>query len=266
MLTETLAHHDSAVFDPLPYAEPAPLEAVEAPPLPVNEHSLLGLAEVLLKAPAQLDAWVRDPARQPELIPRLLFLALSSLALYSAVLALLLASAPISAVPFVLEHWNGSTGAAAALALAYPVGMTAATGICLPTFYFFGLLAGVRITVLQVTTHVLKGKAATAVLLLGLTPIYLTIALGMLIFQPTDDMALSVMFAIGLALPFVAGLWGMRSLYVGFLGLADTLPPERRYRRTCFLRRLTIAWTAVYVAVTPVMIWSLYHNLAVRLG
>jgi hypothetical protein len=266
MLTDTLAHHDSAVLEPLPFAEPVLREAMETPPLSVNEHSLLGLAEVLLKAPAQLDAWVRDPARQPELIPRLLFLALSSLALFAAVLALLLVSARVSAAPFVLEHWNGSGGAAVALALAYPIGMTAATGICLPTFYFFGLLAGVRITVLQVTTHILKGKAATAVLLLGLTPIYLAIALGMLIFQPTDDTALSAVFAVGLALPFLAGLWGVRSIYVGFLGLADTLPPERRCRRTCFLRRLTVAWAAVYTAVTPVMIWSLYHNLALRLG
>jgi hypothetical protein len=266
MFSETLAAHDPAVLDSLPFAEPAPpVQREQAPPLAVNERSILGLAELLLKAPAQLDAWVRDPARQAELIPRLLVLALSSLALFAAVLTLLLLAANAPAAPFVLECWNGSAGPALALALAYPVGMTAATGICLPTFYFFGLLAGVHISVLQVTAHVLKGKAATAVLLLGLTPIYLAVALGMLIFH-ADDTAMSAAFAVGLALPFLAGLWGVRSIYVGFLGLAETLPLECRSRRTCFLRRLTVAWAAVYTAVTPVMIWSLYHNLAARLG
>ena len=71
---------------------------------------------------------------------------------------------------------------------------------------------------------------------------------------------------IPLALPVLAGLWGDQWIYVGFLGLADTLPPECRSRRTCFQRRLTVAWAAVYTAVTPVTIWSLYQNLAQRLG
>lgn len=256
MLSET----DPAALAALPYAE-----VVEPPALPVNEHSILGLVELLLKAPAQLDAWTRDPSRQVELIPRLLTLALTSFALFSVVLVLLFRAANAEAVPFILENWSRSAGPAVALGLAYPIGMVAATGICLPTFYFFGLLAGVRIGVLQVTTHVIKGKAATAVLLLGLTPIYLSITLGMLIFH-AEDLAMSVALTAGLALPFLAGLWGVRSIYIGFLGLADTLPPERRCRRTCFLRRLTVAWAAVYTVVTPVMIWSLYENLAVRLG
>ena len=256
MLTEM----DPAALPALPYAE-----LVEAPTLPVNEHSLLGLVELLLKAPAQLDAWTRDPSRQAELVPRLLTLALTSFALFSAVLVLLFRAAKLEAVPFILENWSASAGPAIALGLAYPFGMVAATGICLPTFYFFGLLAGVRISVLQVATHVLKGKAATAVLLLGLTPIYLCITLGMLIFN-VEALAMSAALTVGLALPFLAGLWGVRSIYIGFLGLADTLPAELRCRRTCFLRRLTVAWAAVYTIVTPVMIWSLYYNLAARLG
>jgi hypothetical protein len=256
MLTETLANQDSATPDALPYTEPVPLaDLVEPPSLPVNENSLLGLVELLLKAPRQLDAWTRDPSRQAELIPRLLTLALASFALFSAVLVLLFRGAQPEAVPFILESWNGSPGPAVALGLAYPVGMVSAAGICLPTFYFFGLLAGVRISVLQVATHVLKGKAATAVLLLGLTPIYLCITLGMLIFH-ANDMAMSEALTAGLALPFLAGLWGVRSIYIGFLGLSDTLPPEGRRLRTCFLRRLTVAWAAVYTVVTPVMIWA----------
>jgi hypothetical protein len=266
MLTETLAKQDPCALNALSFeGPPSPAESVEPPTLPMNERSLLGLVELLLKAPEQLDDQVRDPGRQAELIPRLLILALTSFALFAIVLALLLLAAEPGAVPCFLENWNRHAGPAVALGLAYPIGMVAATGICLPTFYFFGLLAGVRISVLQVAAHVLKGKAATAVLLLGLTPIYLSITLGMLIFH-AEDKAMSIALTFGLVLPFLAGLWGVRSIYVGFLGLADTLPPERRCRRTSFLRRLTVAWSAVYTAVTPVMIWSLYQNLAARMG
>ncbi|HTU93132.1 MAG TPA: hypothetical protein VMF69_23830 [Gemmataceae bacterium] len=265
MLSETLAQNDSAVLDALSFAGSPSAETPGSPPLPINERSLLGLVELLLKVPARLDEQVRNSVRQAEIIPRLLILALTSFALFALVLALLLLAAEAGAVPFFLDNWNGSAGPAFALGLAYPIGMVAAAGICLPAFYFFGLLAGVRISMLQVAAHILKGQAATAVLLLGLTPIYLSVSLGMLIFHAQAEV-MTAALAVGLALPFVAGLWGVRSIYVGFLGLADTLPPERRCRRTCFLRRLTAAWAAVYTAVTPVMIWSLYQNLAVRLG
>lgn len=100
---------------------------------------------------------------------------------------------------------------------------------------------------------------------LGLIPIYLAVTLGMLIFDAPAE-ALTIALDVGLALPFLAGLWGVRSIYTGFLRLADTLPPEIRCRRTCFLRRLTVAWAAIYTVITPVMIWSLYQNLAAHLG
>jgi hypothetical protein len=266
MLSETLAKCDPALSDALLLKQlPQPDDAVEPAALPINYHSVLGLVELLLKGPAQLDAMIRDPSRQADLIPRLLILALTSFALFALVLALLLLAAEPGAVPLILDHWHRSGGTAFALGVAYPLGMVGATGICLPTFYFFGLLAGVRISILQVAAHVLKGKAATAVLLLGLTPIYLSVTLGMLIFH-AEDKAISIALTVGMALPFLAGLSGVRSIYVGFLGLADTLPPQRRSRRTSFLRRLTVAWAAVYTAVTPVMIWFLYQTLAVRLG
>jgi hypothetical protein len=267
MNTEPISGSDSVILDALPCEDRMPaIEHDKLPMVEADDRSLLGLTEMLLKAPAQLDARTRDPARQPELIPRLLTLALASTSLFAVVLVALLRNAGSDALPPILStHWNGGLGSALALGLAYPVGMVAATGICLPTFYFLGLLAGVRISVLQVTTHVLKGKAATAVLLLGLVPIYLALTLGMLIFNAPPE-AISVVLDVGLVLPFLAGVWGVRSIYVGFLGLADTLPQECRSRRTCFLRRLTVAWAAVYTIVTPVMIWSLYQNLAVHLG
>src|SRR5262249_55793205 len=143
MLTELPTKQDASSFEPLLAEEQRlPFESIAPLALPINERSLLGLVELLLKAPAQLDDQVRDPIRQAELIPRLLILALTSFALFSIVLTLLLLASEPGAVPFILENWGRMAGPAVALGLAYPIGMLAATGICLPTFYFFGLLAG----------------------------------------------------------------------------------------------------------------------------
>ena len=66
-----------------------------------------------------------------------------------------------------------------------------------------GLLVGVRTSVLQVTGHVMKGKASTAVMLLGILPIYVAVVLGMVVFHaPIKDLQLALY--LGLALPFVA--------------------------------------------------------------
>jgi hypothetical protein len=133
--------------------------------------------------------------------------------------------------------------------------------ICLPTFYFYSLLAGVKMTMRQVVSQVLKGKAAHAVLLLGAIPIYLAIVLGLIVFEASDPL-LQWTLKAGLVLPFVVGLWGVRSLYISVMDLADTLPPERQGRRTCFLRRMIVAWSLVYSAVAPVLIYRLWGYLA----
>jgi hypothetical protein len=240
------------------------LEAVDDPPKSAGE-STLGLAELLLKDHAGVDRMTRDDSRQADLIPRFLALALASFSIYSLATITVLHFVPGSALPpVVASHWSGG-GIAPSLALwaAYTVGMIAASGICLPSFYFFGLLAGVRLTFLQTVAHVVKGKGATSVMLVGLLPVYVAVALGMIVFE-VDECWLRASLYLGLVLPFVAGLWGVRSIHRGFLTLVDTIPQEQRHSRAVFLRRLTLAWAAVYTAVTPVMIWTLWNTLAER--
>ncbi len=244
----------------VPLVEPAD----DAPPVEADEHSMLGMAELLLKAPAQVDRLTRDADRQPELVFRFLAIALASFSLFAAVLVLLLDCVPEAALPEVLaQRWKVGVGPAVSLWLAYAVGLVAASCVCLPSFYFFGLLAGVRASWMQVTVHVLRGKGATAVLLLGLLPIYVAVVLGMVIFNAPIQ-ALRPALWLGLALPFLSGLWGVLAIYRGFLSLADSLPPERLCRRTCFLRRLTVSWAAVYSVVSPVMIYRLWEVLSER--
>jgi hypothetical protein len=237
------------------------VEIVDDFPL-IGGDSTLGVAELLLKDPARVDRMTRDEARLVELIPRFLALALTSFSIYSVALAVVLHFVPTAAMPSIIaEYWTGGAQATITLWAAYTVGMIAASGICLPSFYFFGLLAGVRLSFVQTVAHVVKGMGATSVMLVGLLPVYVAVVLGMIVFGAPDNWLNNTAY-LGLVLPFIAGLWGVRSIHRGFVTLVDTIPEEQRYSRALFLRRLTFAWAACYTAVTPVMIWTLWKTIS----
>ena len=219
----------------------------------------IDLVDLMLKDRRRLDVLIRDEARAPDLIPRLLAVALLGFTIFGIAATLIVNL--VSALPPWMPSTRWSDGTWASLTLAYVVGLVAATGVCLPSFYFYGLLAGVKLSMLQATAHAVKCLAVTAVVLVGALPIYVAVALGMAVFSaPADWMRWTI--GVGLALPFLAGLWGVRSLFVGFTDLADTLPACRQARRACFLRRLTLAWSICYTTVTPVMIFWLWTRLA----
>jgi hypothetical protein len=242
------------------------LEAVDEPQpeeasLVADGRSTLGLAELLLKDPVRVDRLARRQDCQAELNPRFLAIALASFTVFSLTMILLLDAVSAAALPpIVADAWSTAARPALSLLLAYTLGLIAASGICLPSFYFYGLLAGVKISMLQVTTHVLKGKATTAIMLMGILPIYVAAMLGLIAFGAPPEVLQAVLI-LGLALPFLAGLWGVRAIYRGFMRLADTLPVHCRDQRACFLRRLTLSWAACYTSVTPLMIYSLWAHL-----
>lgn len=243
-----------------------PAQADAAPTRTERRGELLadtGIVELLLKHQAELDRRLRTEQDQAELVPRLLAVAVGGLALYGIVATILLNMARersgfwLPGLP--PAYWNQPS--VGNLAVAYSVGLLAACGICLPSFYFYGLLAGVRMTMLAAAAHALKGAAASAVALVGILPIYVALALNALLFS-RDPAWLTVLSALALLLPFVAGLWGVYCLNRGFLMLADTIPAERRCRRACLLRRLTWAWSGCFTFVTPLVIYTLWQQLA----
>jgi hypothetical protein len=154
-----------------------------------------------------------------------------------------------------------SDGSALALVLAYDLGLVAATGLCLPSFYFFSLLAGVKFSLGQIVAQVMRSKAASAVVLVGILPIYVAVVLGMVVFGAEPDLLETGLY-LGLVLPFVAGLNGVVVLYRGVRGMASTMPEGCRARRECFLRRLVLCWSACYTAVSPVLIYRLWEFFA----
>lgn len=224
-----------------------------------------GVIEMLLKNREGLNELLRHEDRQRELIPRLMAVALAGFFAYGIIATGILNAFQIR-TGYWLPHlpaarWNDfSIGN---LALSYTLGLIAANGICLPSFYFYGLLAGIQTTMLSVTAHALKGMAAGAVALVGLLPIYVAFALTALVFPFPWTMGGQIVWTvIGLALPFIAGIWGAVNLYQGFVGLADTMSSKRRCERECFLRRLIFAWVGCFTFVTPVVIYSLWDLLS----
>jgi hypothetical protein len=226
---------------------------------PVDRPRTAGLVELLLKDGRRVDALIRDEALAPDLIPRLLAVALAGFTVFGVAVTTVvnLAGTQPSWVPSV--RWPD--GAWASLTLAYVLGLIAATGVCLPSFYFYGLLAGVRLSMLQAAAHAVRCLAVTAVVLVGVLPVYVALALGTVVFSAPVGLVHRAI-VLGLALPFIAGLWGVRSLFVGFTDLAGTLPASRQAHRASFLRRLTLAWSVCYTAVTPLMIDWLWTRLA----
>jgi hypothetical protein len=259
--------------------EPAASTADDVP----AQTGLFDLVELILKRRDRLERLVRNPTRQAELLPKFLAISLIGFVFFGVAMSLvftsarewpqvapirdLLAGHGIGLAPFAtfdagetaLDPWFD--GSALALIAAYALGLVAATGICLPSLYFYGLLAGVQMTMLDVVLQALKAKATTAVALVGILPIYAALALGMVVFDLPAPLQQAT-FWLGLILPFLAGGFGTYALYQGLSGFADTLCADRRSRRSCFLRRLVLAWAACYTAITPVMIHSLWALLA----
>jgi hypothetical protein len=150
------------------------------------------------------------------------------------------------------------------MVIAYAFGLVAASCVCLPNLYFYSLLAGLRMTFTEVVLRTLKAKAVTAIALVGILPIYAALVLGAVVFVKGEFVKGEIVqsaLAVGLVLPFLAGLWGTRSLYVGFGELCDRMPEEFQANRACFLRRLIFAWCGCYTAVAPVMIATVWQNL-----
>ncbi len=244
----------------------APAGLKDEPSLATEAPTTLGLVELLLKQPGRVDALSHEAAHQAALLPRLLLIAQASYLVFGLVLVLVLNVAPAEALRFGpllgIPPAAWEDGTALSLPLAYNLGIVLAACVCLPSFYFYSLLAGVRLSWLQISLVVAKGTAANAVMLLGILPIYVAIALGGIVLHAPAELLHGAIVA-GLLLPFGAGLWGLREIYRSIVTLSANIPLQGPCPRPCFLRRLTFAWAAVYTAVVPVMIYRLWEYFAI---
>jgi hypothetical protein len=222
------------------------------------EPSFANLTEMTLKRPEDVRAVVKDEPSQARAALNLLLLGLSGVALYSVVFTVIVAAAPkVDWLPAV----SLKDRTALRPLLTYTIGMAGALGICLPSFYFYGLLAGVRATMLQVTAISLHAFARSGVLLMGLLPVYVAAILGVVILGATEGLAYEALVLAGVLLPFLAGLSSLPVCYRGFVDLLDTLPEARAESRAPMVRLLALAWGTLYTAVAPVTLWAVRGEL-----
>ena len=123
-----------------------------------------------------------------------------------------------------------------------------ALSICLPSFYFYTQLSGIDASFRVVTAQALRAQATTSVLLLAALPVYLVVALAHI---AVGFMDVPTVIMCGLGLPFVVGLIGVGAVYKSFSRLAKKMPITHQ-RRGSFVKRLVVAWGAVYTFVAPV--------------
>lgn len=246
------------------------------------DPTVIGITDAILKSPRSLDRAVTDSSDSSALIMRLLLVALVGFVMFGIAMSLVFSSAGMwpklqplknalttrlsdvmafQSLPLdsgKLTPWLN--GRAIKLTAAYCLGLIGATGICLPSLYFYGLLAGVRMTMLDVVKHALKAKATTAIALVGILPVYAAFGLAVILFD-ANELTREFVFHLGLALPFLAGIAGCHSLYRGFGELACYLPTVRHHQRKCFLRRMVLSWSVIFTAVSPVMIHEIWAAL-----
>jgi hypothetical protein len=269
----------SDTADSIPYAEVIESVAVADPPEAIQTAQIV---ELILKHRTALNRQLRASSRKADLATRLLGISLASFVLFGAAMAIACDAAALwphltptsewikspsaELVTFVkatgpkrfVQSWLA--GRAVRMIVAYAFGLIAASGVCLPSLYFYGLLSGLRMSVTEVVLHALKAKATAAVALVGILPVYAALVLGVVVF-PLPAEIVQTTLVVGLCLPFIAGLWGTKSLYVGFAERCDTMPEAFQTNRACFLRRLVLSWCACYTAVAPIMIATVWQHL-----
>jgi hypothetical protein len=222
------------------------------------EPTFANLAEMTLKRPEDVRSVARDEDLQPRVVLNLLLIGLAGIAAFSVAFTIILACAPpLDWVPRV----SLSDRSFFRPVLTYTIGMAGALGLCLPSFYFYGLLAGVRASMLQVTAISLHALANTGIVLLGLLPVYVGTILGLIVLDATSGPIYPFLVGLGLLLPFIAGLANLRVMYQGFVDLIRTLPETRAESRAPMVRLLALAWAALYTAVAPVTLWAVRIQL-----
>jgi hypothetical protein len=212
-----------------------------------------GMFHLVLRDHRSLNRLLLDDAALPGALNRLLGLALLGLTIHGALVGLILrlAASP-SSVP-----WGTAQHIWLVTPVAYPAAFLLALAVCLPSFYFYTQLSGLDASFRLVSALALRVLATTSVLLLGVLPFYAAVALGSAlgIFGNAEAVAL-----LGLALPFLVGLFGIDSLRRSLQDLRETLPVTRLRRGRC-LTRLSLAWAAVFTAVAPVALYRIGEAL-----
>jgi hypothetical protein len=201
--------------------------------------------DTLIRNPRGLDAAIMNPAALPRWLSGLIRMSVVGLLVYGALVGSVAQLAGY-------ESWLGAMPA-----LTLPLTLVSAfmltLAVCLPSFYFYTQLSGLDVPFRFIVVQALRVQAHTSVLLLGALPFYAALALSMVLPLNFNTEAI---INIGLALPFIMGLTGIRALHASFKHMLPEIPITHE-RRGRFLLRMVLAWGAVFSVVAPVAMYTL---------
>ncbi|MFZ5468743.1 MAG: hypothetical protein ACOZIN_04820 [Myxococcota bacterium] len=238
-VASTEKRSDSAQLRPVVPSEPEERDLGERPLM----------MDLILRGRKRLNRLLCDDHQLPSALQRLLLLSLAGLLVHGLVVGF---AAQVLEVSLFGGHpvlW---------MPLASMVSFLGALCVCLPSFYFYTQLSGLDASFRLVTGQALRAQATTSVLLLGALPFYVAWVLSCVLGLYSDA---ETVVQVGLFLPFGVGLFGVHALYRAFCDLAEHLPITHR-RRGNFLRRMVLAWGAVYTVVAPVMLYRVSQGLS----
>jgi hypothetical protein len=234
-------------------AEPVEGPVVPAePPAPEEEMPAVrpSMFDLVLRRPRLLDRVLRDEAMLPKAIQEMVSLSVAGLAVYGLVLG---ASAQLVRGQHPLFGFFAGSLPAVWTPVSFVLAFLGAICICLPSFYFFTQLSGLDASFRMVTAQALRGIATTGVLLLGAAPFYAAWVLGNVVGVFED---VQTTLWVGLVVPFLVGLVGVASVDRGFRSMLDVLPVTHP-RRGNYVRRMVLAWGALFTAIAPVALYRL---------
>ena len=220
----------------------------------IGDPTALDLVNWMLTDRPRFREALADEDLQQQLLPRLLAIATGSFFAYGLIMWVVVATTGAH-LPFM----SGRPGVFS-IPLAYALGIVGAVGICLPSFWFFAIQCGFRLTLRNIVIAIAGGQALTSIFLIGILPVYAAFILGAERLGGGVE-ALSSWTVIGLLLPLGAGLIGAAELNDWFTGLASTLPAEARARREGVVEFLGLWSTGLYVVVAPVLVYQLLVTL-----
>lgn len=209
-------------------------------PGPVEEP----LARLLLEDPTRLDTHFADPGGVAAVMPRLVTVSVTATVAHALALAV---------VGHQLDH-HDILARTLELSQAYGLGFFGAQVAALPSAWFYALLAGIRQPAWRVAGEAMRAHATTSMVLLGLLPVWFAGALGATWLDQGHYLPLISMGAgaLGLALPFLAGLAGTRALYGAFRRQVAERRRDPEAARSPAPLLLVLAWALLFTTMAPV--------------
>jgi hypothetical protein len=231
---------------------------------PERDDGQLGFFERLLRDGESLDAWLMDPARLPGTIRQFLAVVIAGFSAHGLLIGFVSTTIVRPRLGMETTVWYAQGIPLVSLPVALVGAFLTATAVGLPSFYFYSRLAGVDVSFRLVAAQSLRALAKTSVALLGAMPLYAAVVLSTHLGYELDASVINW----GLAIPFIAGLLGIESVYASFNRMVVEHDRETEglrivddNRRTGLLG-MVLAWGALFSTVAPVALWRYGEFLA----